>query len=523
MPKDDKETYTSIESLKRTEPLICFISDVLNRILRVANLEYNGEIVKVNGFSLKGDAGWSTDNLIRARTYDESPQHAAPPQKVCNANCLFCYEKGTPEMLDRTDLPGGNKKFLESLINPEFINNLKKERMKDKEKVFTVFTNGLRLREEVIDQLARLKPVVVKMGFYSANPVTRRNLMKDKQPQVAIESFELLKKYKIRFNVSLVPWPGLSSKDITDTLIFLDKFDPAYVWLHLFSYTDKFLKQHGAMLPDNFDYRSHWSKTKELVGKARSLVRYPLFLVPYMYEEKDVEAKAIGIIRNSPAEHAGLLAGDKIITFDNVPISTRFQLISLIKQRARHSLSNSCKLTVSRGKKLFKVALHDYTDIQKDYYPYKPAGYGFLEDNNLGLCMPDSLDYSYFYEIQRMIERNNARSTLLLTSKIAKPVVMRMLKKLGVGFINGRRLYVVAAQNRLMGGNISIGDLMTAQDYVSSIKEFIKRKREKPDLIIIPSSSFSSWGVDLTGTSRYEIERDIDIRIEFLRCHRINR
>jgi len=242
-----------------------------------------------------------------------------------------------------------------------------------------------------------------------------------------------------------------------------------------------------------------------------------------MYEERDVEAKAVGVIKNSPAEHAGLLSGDKVLGFNETPILTRFQLISLINQHFRHSSSNSCTLTISRKKNVFKVKLSDYTDLKKDYYPYKPKGYGFLEDNNLGLCLPNSLDYSYFCEIKAMIERNNAQSILFLTSKIAKPVVMRMLKKLPSDFFDGRKFHVSETQNRFMGGNILIGDLMTVQDYVFSINEFIKKKGEKPDLIIIPSSSFSSWGVDLTGTCNYEIERRLGIQVEFLHCHRINK
>jgi len=165
---DKKKIYTSLESLKRTEPLVCLVSNLLNHILQVSELEYNGKIVKVNGFRLKKNKLISNiDNLLRARRFSSSPQHITLPRKICNASCVFCYEKGTPEVIDRTDLTGGDKKFLESLIIPDYINNLKQERIKNPEKVLTVYTNGLQLKESVISQLANLKPLIVKLGFYS--------------------------------------------------------------------------------------------------------------------------------------------------------------------------------------------------------------------------------------------------------------------------------------------------------------------------------------------------------------------
>lgn len=79
----------------------------------------------------------------------------------------------------------------------------------------------------------------------------------------------------------------------------------------------------------------------------------------------------------------------------------------------------------------------------------------------------------------------------------------------------------IKPDNNFFGGNIMMGDLLTVEDYVECIEETIVKKKIKPDLVIIPTSAFNYWKMDLCGISAFDIERRTGIKVEFINCERL--
>jgi len=86
----------------------------------------------------------------------------------------------------------------------------------------------------------------------------------------------------------------------------------------------------------------------------------------------------------------------------------------------------------------------------------------------------------------------------------------------------GIQIHAEVPENRYLGGNICMGDLLVAQDFIDAISEYL-RKNSPPDLVVIPSSPFSlgQWRRDLEGRAFAEIERAVGIPVALLDCEPI--
>ncbi len=73
----------------RTESRIWLIKRQLEQILKLVDLEKDGKVVEVDGFRLKNLSQW-TDH--KSSLYS----NIGSVSGYCNADCIFCYEKGNP-------------------------------------------------------------------------------------------------------------------------------------------------------------------------------------------------------------------------------------------------------------------------------------------------------------------------------------------------------------------------------------------------------------------------------------------
>ncbi|MEE9437216.1 MAG: radical SAM protein, partial [Candidatus Adiutricales bacterium] len=210
---DDRQ---SAGPLDLYEPRINCIRRVLESLLRVIDLEANGEPVSVDGFRLKNLNHWLTPS-----TASDILAHAA---SRCNLDCRFCYNKGTTPTLKpvacgaddryrelRTRIENyrpqaGLSLFpnmgspAEPLAHPRIMDILSELRAKTGE-TLRFSTNGSTLTPETIRNLAGFKPIYLDLSLNSSSPKRRAWLMGDPRPRTAIDSLAILKETAITYSV----------------------------------------------------------------------------------------------------------------------------------------------------------------------------------------------------------------------------------------------------------------------------------------------------------------------------------
>jgi len=165
----------------------------------------------------------------------------------CNAKCIFCSNEQNPFEIERLDfrdpkeiekvvwatpfingyihlnesLPGRISEG-EALIHPQLFEILKIIRKKFNNTI-VITTNGSLLTEEMIQKLACFKPIEIVISFHSTDRENWKNIFNlgDQQYEIAVNSFNLLNRYKIPINASMVTMPNwLGYNDIEKTLKF---------------------------------------------------------------------------------------------------------------------------------------------------------------------------------------------------------------------------------------------------------------------------------------------------------------
>jgi hypothetical protein len=399
------------------------------------------------------------------------------------------------------------------MIHPHFFKVLRLLREKTSN-VFRITTNGTTLTPEAISQLVEMKPVYLYHSLNSASPSRRRKLMRDKNPEIAIDALPLLKDAGIPYAVVIVPWPvdsiGEMLDDLSSTIAYADEHDCHLVQINLPGYFRHFSAEKL------FDLDEVWSATVSCIRALRHNITCPIVVMPSMYEENLYEGRknlprVIGLVKNSPAAMSGLRQGDRILEIGGIAIASRPQARDLLFALQR-SENREASLTVERDKRILKLSLN----LEDFSYPYSRD-----TDRHLGIIfIGTGLRMSYVEGLKQIIDARRARHVLFLSSALVKPTFEQLLAESHL--FGELRIDVQVPRNNFFGGNVFMGDLLVVQDFIDFIEEYLERK-EKPDLIVIPSSPFnlSQWGRDLTGRVYLDIERAVGIPVELLECSTI--
>jgi uncharacterized Fe-S cluster-containing radical SAM superfamily protein len=499
----------------------------LESILKIVQLEKNGQIVEVDGFRLQNLSDW----LIQS----ENPEHIlASLATRCNANCIFCYVKGNPPEMRfdsverspveefeevktrmkyfspelKTQLFSSSYEVYEVLLHPGIFEMLELLR----QKTFTPFiitTNGMVLKADFVKRLSDFKPILLSISLNSADIERRKRIMKDKHPEVAINALPLLKAEEIPFIVSIVAWPennDISSllKDIYNTVLYADSYDPYYILIYLPGYSKIFSQTKL------FDTEDVWSKITHTVRSLREKISTPVFVMPTLYEENLYyeqlnKPEIIGVVKGSSAAKAGLKRGDLILEVDRFKVDNRASCHALLRTIVKNK-ETKISILVNREEKNieFKINPKDFS------YPYSP-----IEINWGILMLGDGFGKSNIKKIREIIEKHNAKRILFLSSRLVKPTFQQELAKSGILEDLDVEFYIEIPENRTLGGNIFMGDLLLVNDFIYCIKKFITENK-KPELVIIPSTPFTPWGRDLMGRTYQAIERTVGVNVELL-------
>ncbi|MBW2051078.1 MAG: radical SAM protein [Deltaproteobacteria bacterium] len=527
-PLEVEESRAPCGPLDLYEPRICFIQRALESLLGIIDLEANGKTVQVDGFRLKDLKQW----LGPGGGVSDIIGHAAAR---CNLNCRFCYNQGTPPSL--TPAPGKAadehkeiqeriKNYVpsaklnifpnmgspaEALAHPHILDILTGLRQKTSEP-FRFSTNGSTLTQEMIQALTILKPVYLDLSLNSSSPERRQWLMRDPEPQIALESLAHLKNAEIPYSVVIVPWPFPTSKimldDLRKTVAYAAAFDPTLIQISLPGYSQAFSKE------PLFSHDEVWGIVKSEVQLLRSGTECPIVIRPGLFEEytdpdRLNDPVLIGVIKNSPLAKTGLRQGDRILKINGLPVKNRPQTRSLLTL-LHESEMKEASLSIQRDGAMRDLDLN----LLNFDYPFTPE-----TATHLGGVFPSSgVPLEWVEKLRDMVLSRKAQEVLLLTSILVQPFLEKNLKD--SGFFSGINTHIRVPENGYFGGNIFMGDLMVVEDFIKAIEKFIDESKRRPDLVAIPSSPFSlsGWGRDLTGRVYLDIERRTKVPVALIEC-----
>lgn len=523
-----RAAYQRLDSVRLSEPRIELVAERLRALLEVVRLESGGEPVEIDGFRLRDPARWT------------SPQGSPNSElwhisTACNMRCPFCYEEGDPAQASALNEPAGMVTLEEvetrlryadpdtgsglfrplTYINEMFCNPRALDIMArvraamPPDEVFTFVSNGTYFDRATVRRLADFKPLFFNFSVNSLDPDVRRRVLADREPEVAIRSLDLLREHRIPYVGSLVCWPSIPWDDIEYTVRALDRAGCAVVRFSLSAYSRWLRRKREA-----YDRHEFWSQGLALARRLQSELDTPIKVEPFYYDRPTYEPVLAGTIKGSPAWAAGLRAGDVLTQVDGRPAPTANHALTAVA-RARKRGERRLGLRYRPGGTGGERAVTLDEDDGPFGYPYDDMiGFKGFE---WGLLLVENLKFDTLRQMRASIDRRGARSVVVCSSELMRPIVQRMIDASGA--FDDVDLRLVVPPNRFFGGSVVLGDLLVVDDYVEFLTSDGVREAGPIDLVLIPSSPFSlgGWQRDLTGRPWTDIERRTRLPVELIK------
>lgn len=513
--------YQTLESARITEPRIDLIHSRLQALLRVVQLEANGSPIEIDGFRLRDPSIWQSG----VGSPISELWHIST---ACNMRCPFCYEEGDPPGSSTLDEPPqmatmaeietrlryrDTKRNLgvfqpityinEIFCNPEALDILERLRAAQPAEVLTFVTNGTYLDAPAVKRIAALRPVFFNFSVNSLDLRIRRRVLSDRNPDVVPRALELLAEHRVPYLGSLVCWPTIPWSDIRNTVHRLDEAGCAVIRFSLGAYSRHL---RGA----KWDREKFWNEGLAVAHELMEEVNTPIKVEPYHFHDPTFLPHVVGSLRGSPADLAGIRCGDTILQVGATEVATANQALSALAQ-ARRARPQVDLVLRDRTAGVRSVILDDAAG---------PFGYPYdqlqgLDGFEFGLILVENLKFGYLKDIADHIERRGARTALICSSMLMKPIVDDMIS--ATNPFGTADVTVVVPENKWFGGTVALGDLLVVEDYVSYLNQYTE-SHGRVDLVVIPSSPFSlgQWGRDLVGVPRDEIARRTGLDIQFI-------
>ncbi len=527
--------YYPLNYVWREEPRIVLLLRLLRSLKNSPEAAGGMDISSVAGLRLKDLRQW----VLRGKPVD--PGHVMSAVSwACGMACEFCYQKGTPaamkprrlatteaEMSTRIkyyDPETGGRLFDktnfdtdEMLNHPDALQFMRQLRAKTSEPFYDITTNGKPLSEAAAACLKALEPLEMGVSLDTVDPSLRREILHDPEPEQAAQGVRLLLRHEIPFAVSIVAWPRLGVDDLERTIRFADEQLALFVRVCLPGYSRFFPS------PPEGDMERFWAAVVQRVRALRRELSTPLVVLPSLYEELLLDEPPNapwlqGVIRNSPAARAGLRRGDRILTIGGIPVHSRPQAIEVLKGAQAQGLWR-IELDVAGNGGTRKAVLFETGHPRTYRYPYLKEYLPVLR-NPFGLMLADGPDPWLGQQIHAAAEQHGATGVVVLTSWLLRRSISDQLGRVKK---ESERCTVelCVPPNRYFGGSVRMGDLLLNSDFTAFIREDLSTRAERPDLVLIPTTPFSSWARDLLGRCNREIQRSSPIPVEFLPARRI--
>ena len=429
-----------------------------------------------------------------------------PITSKCDLSCIFCSHKQNPpevETISFGDLSldkindlinylDPNKPIIigesatkiiegEPLVHPEFKEIINIIRDKYSHTEIKITTNANHLNKEMLKFFEELNNIILNISINYMDFELRKKVMGKKCQIDILKTLKYLKKINIDYHFSMVALPHLFGMEkIESEIIEMVNYNPLSIRVFMPGYTEYTSEKL------KFDFHEIYDNLRELVHNLNLKQEIPILIEPPKLE--DLKKTIIGVIKNSPADKAGIKYLDEVKTINKKKIISRVEAFNLIK-KAKDPI-----LKIKRNNKLFNKKI------------IKKSG------KDSGIILNYDLSQKKINKIEKTILENKNKDILFLTSELGYKLIDYIVNH-HLQFKNKNNIKVDKVNNTYMKGSIISAGLLTNQD----IKNYLNNSDyASSELLILPSVMYDIFNNDLSGFSYKNIEKEYNLTVEFV-------
>lgn len=303
--------------------------------------------------------------------------------------------------------------------------------------------------------------------------------MGDKLAQQGIAAASVLQQCNIPYHGSVVAMPHLTGwQDLEQTIDYLAQHGAQTVRVFLPGYS----KLAPAEL--HFDL-TLWEQLRAKVAQLRQRVNIPITCEPEKLT--DLKAEVLGVIKDSPAQRAGLQVGDTIVAVSGQQVLSRVHCFNLVLA------SQNPLLTVVREGHTLSLGLEKQSHISS------------------GLVMAYDINPAVVEDMELAIRRHRAKHGLALCSPLAYDLLQVALQEMYTG---ENPIHLSPVPSTFYAGNIMAAGLLVVEDFAAAYQQLADAHTY--DLVLLPKVAFDQRGRDLTGQSYLDLQQQWQRPVELV-------
>jgi MoaA/NifB/PqqE/SkfB family radical SAM enzyme len=338
--------------------------------------------------------------------------------------------------------------------------------------IIQITTSGINIDEAILKELKAIQKIELNISLNSCNEEGRKKLYGGKAHMQGVAAIEMLKKYGIKFNGSIVAMPHVVGwEDLRQTIAYLSNQGADTIRVFMPGYT----KYTKIALPED-------SINQDLEKMAKALqntIKTPIIVEPSIINSLDAIVE--GVISDSPAGHTNLSEGCKIVSINGKAAYSRVDAYNRL-----YAASNP-EVRFEKDGKLSSCF------ISKN------------KNSSAGLVFNYDIDPEAAVRMKRRIKKFSPKECLMLVSKLGYGIINKVIE-------SSETLKVEIVANSYFGGNIMCAGLLVLED----IEDALRAQCKLPQVVFLPQVMFDEKGRDLVGRHYMELEQEFDIEVVVL-------
>lgn len=451
---------------------------------------------------------WIDNNeksYIESLIYHSAQQaNILPITSVCNVRCVFCSHRQNPPEVKSYRIPPLSIQQIrqaiefmdaakpvvigesvtkimegEPLTHPDLLTIMAEIRKLMPKTPIQLTTNGNLLTIQMADSLRKFAPITVNLSLNSCSEDNRRKIMGDKLAQQGIAAAKVLQQSNIPYHGSIVAMPHVTGwQDLEQTIIYLAQHGAQTVRV--------FLPGYSKLAPPELHFDlTLWKQLRAKVAQLRQRVNIPITCEPEKLT--DLNAEVLGVIRDSPAQRAGVQVGDTIVAVSGQQVLSRVHCFNLVL-----TSQNPLLIVVREGQTL---------SLQLDKQCHATSGLVMAYDIN-----PEVVE-----DMELAVRRHRARQGVALCSPLAYNLLQVAIQKLYTG---ENPIHLSPVPSNFFAGNIMAAGLLVVEDFATAYQQLTDTHTY--DLVLLPKVAFDQRGRDLTGQSYLDLQQQWQRPVELV-------